>query len=627
MHPPPLTTPLLLCAILAAPNLWAAEPEPNVKTTAYQTSVAQEQLRGNARRLKEEMLGLLGEFSEYRSAGPELARLKETLEQLDSASQAEMLAVVKTLREASRTENADNARGKILEASGEQKNIQALLRKLADRLILQKDAAAMEQRVKTLALRQVANLRAVKELAASGAKPEKVPQELRNQQAVANSEQEALQNEVKMAMETLRKLAQNPEAAKNEAFKEALAAAEKQGLEEQAKQAAEKSATDFAEAAQAAKALSEGLKNTLQALQKNQSAAEQAQNLAQELKELAQREDRMAKTSARAWGGEREAIRNEQQQISAKLEVAQKAVEKLNAAAGAQTAQAQEKSEQLADSLKRGNKLDKLEAIAKTSDAQRDLAEQLGKASEMLQKQADALAANSPEGSENAPQSAAEAAIGEAVKQVMDAKSQLGLAQRQLRGGDDAGGQQRLGDAQQALQKAQEKAAEAGEAVNQSVGKDLQQAQANTAKGEKGIGQGSKEEQERSRWSLDRARENASAALDGLKLAANQLAAQAAAEAAGKTAGNQPGKERQDGKGGKDGKGPGKAATSRGDQGGSNARGTTGSEATDFSAVARLRSGQREALSLLETEKAPSEYEAMVKQYLRNLAESDSTPP
>ena len=59
----------LVVALLAGilPVSAQEKKESNAKTAAYQTSVSQEQLRSNTRRLKLEMISLLDEYSQYQA--------------------------------------------------------------------------------------------------------------------------------------------------------------------------------------------------------------------------------------------------------------------------------------------------------------------------------------------------------------------------------------------------------------------------------------------------------------------------------------------------------------------------------------------------------------------------------
>ena len=76
MKPSAFTTTLLAAAIASAMPAAAQEKkQASARTTAYQTSVSQEQLRSTSRRLKGEMVALLNEFCQYKAASGELKKL------------------------------------------------------------------------------------------------------------------------------------------------------------------------------------------------------------------------------------------------------------------------------------------------------------------------------------------------------------------------------------------------------------------------------------------------------------------------------------------------------------------------------------------------------------------------
>jgi len=617
----PTVTTLLVASAFAAitPGFAQENKEASAKTTAYQTSVSQEQLRATTRRLKGEMIGLLDEFGQYQAAGGELTKLKTALGELDTVTEQDMAAVVRILREASRMEKVDDTKAKLVEASGEQKEIQSMLRAIADRLILQKDEASIQQRLENLALRQMANLRDTKAMAESGSKPDKVKSEQQKTQQVNKAEQEALKEEIRLAMDTLENLAKKSDSPAKEAFEKALKTGQENMIRTQADQSSEQLKTDFNEAAKSQEELLKNLQKMAEGLNSRKTAEEQSRELASKMDELARKQEQLAKAVTKAWGDQqKQEVRKEQEKISDQLEMAKEALAKLNPEAAKQAEQAQQQSNDVAKQMQDRKEMEKVDAVAKASDAQNAVADKLDAVSEMLEKQADALAGN--EGQQNQGEQETsqmdqqQAAISDAVSQVMDAKSQMALAKKQLQSGDQQDARQRLDRAQQKIDSAKQEISKAGEAVSKSVGEELSKADENIGKAEQGIGVGSKQDQEKSRWNLDRAEDNAARALAGLQQAANQLAAQQASQQSKQQqASQQPGQQP-----------PGQPQSSKSDTSGpaSGQMGKDKNEGTDISAVSKAKGGQREALSLLQQEKAPTEYEAMVQQYIRNLAEA-----
>lgn len=619
MRHPAFTTTLLAAALASAVPVSAQEKkEASAKTTAYQTSVSQEQLRSTTRRLKGEMVALLDEFGQYQAASGELKKLTQALGELDTVTEKDMVAVVKILREASRMEKMEDTKAKLVEASGGQKEIQSLLRSVADRLTLQKEEAEIQQRLDNLALRQMANLRDTRKLAESGEKPEKVKWENKKTQEINKAEQEALRKEVAMTMDALKNLAEKSDSPEKEAFEQALKTGEENLIRTKAEESSEKLKTDFTEAAKQQEQLLQDLQKMAQGLQSRKTAEEQSRELAEKMDQLAEKQDQLAKNLPSAYGDDKQAVRKEQEKIADQLELAKESLSKLNPEAAAKAEQAKQEAAAAADQIRDKKAMEKIDNVAKAADAQKAVADKLDEVSEMLQKQADALAGNDPQQQNgDAPQSdpamsQQQAAISSAVNQVLEAKSQMSLAKKQLQdGGDQANAKQRLDSAQQMLDQARQEVAKAGEAVSKNVGEELQKADENLGKAEEGVGVGSKQDQEKSRWGIDRANENANRALAGLQQAANQLASQQAQQSQQQQAQSQSQQKGQQGqKSNADTNGP------AGDMG------RDKGESSSVSAVSKGGGGQREALSLLQQEKAPTEYEAMVQQYIRNLAEA-----
>jgi len=619
---PPIVSHFLfagLCASSILPAGAQEKKERSIQTSAYQTSVSQEQLRATTRRLKGEMAGLLDEFSRYQAASGELRKLTEALGELDTVTEKDMIDVVKILREASRLETQDASKAKLVEASGQQKEIQTLLRAVADRLALQKEEAEMQRRLDSLALRQMAALRDTKRLAESGEKPEKVKWEHQQMRDVNKAEQEAIKKEIALTMDALKNLAEKSESPDKEAFEQALKTGEQKLIRNQAEEALESVRKDFAEGAQKQEQLLQNLRQMTQDLQQRKTAEEQTRELAEQMKQLSERQDQLAQKLPEAWGDDKQKIRKEQEKLSDQLELAKENLAKVNPEAAAKVDQAKQESTQVAEQIRDKKAMEQIDNVAKATDAQRQVADKLEEAGAMLEKQADALAANEQQqqqqqdGGEQQAQemSQEQQAISSAVDQIMDAKEQMELAKKQLQNGSDQNdAKQRLDKAQQMLDQAEQEVAKAGDAVEKSVTEELNKADEGIQKAEDGIGVGSKQDQEKSRWNLDRAQGNANQALAGLQRAANKLAAKQGQEKGQQQAAQQQGQQKG-------------AESSRQDANGpAGEMGRQKDEKSDVSAVTKGGGGQREALSLLQQEKAPTEYEAMVQQYIRNLAEA-----
>jgi len=123
-------------------------PSSQTQTAAYENSVEQARLREKAARLKIEMLQLLNDFRQYPGTASDISQAEAAAENLGALSEKDMLSVIETLRDASRT-NAADTDNRLVKASNGQKAIQSALRSVADRLAAAKrlcgDAVARPQ--------------------------------------------------------------------------------------------------------------------------------------------------------------------------------------------------------------------------------------------------------------------------------------------------------------------------------------------------------------------------------------------------------------------------------------------------------------------------------------------------
>lgn len=584
------------------------------RSAAYQGSVAQDQLRAQTRRLKADINRMLEEFSKNPAAAEEVAQARAALEKLDNLSEKEMLAVVQTMREASRAEGTGEAKTKLVAASNDQKQIQAVLRALSDKMTLAKDESSIQQRLNDLLIRQLANQRQAKNLSDGTVRDWEVKTFL----PVTVSGQEAMKTEINLLMETLKKLATNPASTGRQTFASILMAGQNAQVENLASNAAaDLAAKKYADAIDKEGKVISALQIMVEALNKTKTEEERMQAAATKMKELSSLEQQLANNTVKAQVYGMDSIKERQQQIADQVTAIEKEVAQISPQAKAPLTEAQKAMEEITKTIKDPS-FKKSEANkANVVESQKGAAEKLNQVADMLQKKADELAGvDSATGSDSfgggeSPDNKAMQAINDAANEVMKAQANIALA-KGLMGKPDAAKSQ-MGKAQDALNKAQDALAGAGDAVAPGVDKNLAGAKKDVAGTEAQTGTGA--DQEKASWGLDRAGEKAAAALKGLQDAANALAAKGGAEAgAGQAGKGAPGKGGQPGK---PGQFDGTVAS------GAGAPGNTQHEDTDFSAQNKLSDKDRMALSLLQREKSPPEYTIMVQQYLVNLADGE----
>lgn len=589
------------------------------RTAAYQGSMAQDQLRAQTRRLKTEINQMLEDFSKNPAAAEEVALARTALAKLDSLSEKDMLAVVQTMREASRAEGSGEAKTKLVAASNGQKQVQAALRALSDKMTLAKDESSVQQRLSELLLRQLANQRQAKNLTDGTVRDFEVKTFL----PIAVSGQEAMKTEITLLMETLKKLAANPASTNRLTFASILMVGQSSQAESlAAAAAADVAAKNYTGAIDNEGKVVAGLQSMVEALNKTKTAEERMRAAAAKIKELASLEQQLAKNTVKAEIYAMDKIKEKQQQIADEVTAIDKEISQISPQAKAPLTEAEKDLDAITDTIKapsfRKNEANKAGVV----EAQKGAADKLGRLGDMLQKKADELAGlDNPAGSDSfgaggdSPDSKAMEAISNAANEVIKAQANISLAKGLMSkpsAADDAKSQ--MGKGQEALSKAQEALAGAGDAVAPSVGENLTGAKADVAATEAQTGKGAG--QEKAAFGLDSAGKKAAAALKGLQDAANTLAAKGGA---GPGAGKGQAGKGKPGKGppGKSGKFDGTVAS------GAGSPGNTQQEDTDFSSQNKLSDKDRMALSLLQREKSPPEYTVMVQQYLINLADGE----
>lgn len=585
----------------------------DAKTNAYRASVSQTTLQANTARMKEDLAAIIRDYERYEIAAMEVAKLKESVASLDGMAARDMPEVVKLLLEASRAPDGARVRDSVGKADGEQKQIQTRLRALADQLASYSDQAAMQKRVEDLAVRQAAALRTnrglAKDLADLGLNAEQLKKEVaalpadlpepprrdeearrafelnrKKQRLVAEmarvaTEQAALEKEAGLVEVALAKVADDPLAPSGTHFKQALETARSNKLDEHARSAAQ--AGDPAASIPSQEAVSGTLRSIIAALDGARSDEERLRDLASQLSDLSVKEDGLANRTPKVWGEQKTRSMRDQFAIGDRLEVLQDRMKSLNAENSSKAASASTRAGELGEALKNEDFHDNVPLVSSTADGQKQLASEMAAMSEALESQANQLAANANGSSQQAqePQLSPEAAaIQAAMKQLVDARINVELARRLNR--EKLESKARTDQARENLASGSEEARKAGEAVGQEVHQALKEAGQFSQLAANG---------DKVEHNLYHTNEKINEALAGLQEAAIKLAAQ---------------QQQQQGQGGES---PFAAATQAG--------------GPIFSNLAEASDAQRDALSLLKQEKTAPEYETMVNQYIKNLAE------
>ena len=142
-----MKTNLSIIALIALGGFASSvEESPELKNAAYQTGTSQDQLRGETRVVKEAIEALREEFHDYSSMQIELGMLESAMRDLTGLEEHDMPDTSAIFKDASRQDDPQELRQKLIMGSLQQKKMQIILREIADRLYLQRDLVMMRNR-------------------------------------------------------------------------------------------------------------------------------------------------------------------------------------------------------------------------------------------------------------------------------------------------------------------------------------------------------------------------------------------------------------------------------------------------------------------------------------------------
>lgn len=585
------------------------------RTGSYRAGVSQNSLGGATARMKQEIAAVIQDYERYEIAAMEIEKLKETEANLERISTREMPEVARLLMDAGQTKDSGSFEAGFNKASSMQKGIQTQLRSLADKLAVYSDQAAMQKRVEELAVRQLANLRATRDLAnrLSGlaislpqleqdvtthpASPDsedeagkllarewKLKRNLWNDWSRRKQEQSALERELRLATAAMTKVAEDPLSPTATHFKQAVSAAQTGQLETHAMAAL----TAMNERPETTAAEQQAVFHTLQTMIASLDGArndeDRLRDMAAQLADLSAMQNGIANRTPRAWGEQKMLVAQDQFSIGDRLEILQNRLSAVNAEASAMSRDFSKLAGELADPMRSDGFTDDAALVTRTTDDQKILAKNLADLGTALETQAEKLSADGQPAAQPEALSPEAAAIQDAMKELVDARINVELASRQ--NSEKLDYLPRLNQGRRNLTTGIQRAKDAGPVVGDDVHKALAEADKRSQQAANG---------ETINHHLFHTRARINEALTGLQEAAIKLAAQE----------DQNQQQQQDGGGNTKVKGGGTVIASQGER----------------------SDAQRDALSLLKQERAAPEFETMVRQYIKNLAEESEAEP
>ena len=588
---------LVAGARLAAAAPSAAPAQVSAQSAAYQNSVEQERLRAQTERARKELLALLDEYKAYPAAAGEIDELKAVVGSLQTLSDKDMVEVVRVLRASSQAGLTTDAKDKLLDASHNQKNIQGVLQALADRLASEKEESAMRKRLMDLLLRQMTHQHQAQKIGDGSYHDYELPSVTK----LAIDEQNAIGGQVTQTFAALSKL-----TGRKESYAAALAAGTNAQVPAHAEAASVSvAAKDMPKTVEEQGTVIAGLQAMLLAFDSTTPTAERLQALISQAKELAAKENQLAKNTESVYFMAQQEVKDPQQQIDDQAAAMTQEIAQLSQPAAAELAKGRETMHGIDETFKTKNVMEHEEKRWDIIAQEKTVSQNFAQTAALLEAQADALAAASggSQGSASSPSSSEDStleAIERATQAILDAEDKLQGATRivQQKGSEDAA-KRTLGNARADLAKASGEVASLGSEVSADAAADLKSSDGKAADALSKVGTDA--DTMRNSWTIGGAKEDAGKALAALQDAANRIAAararaQAQAQGASQNGSLAPNGQRAGGPG------------------------TPEWRNTSRSLLATFSTKEREALAVPEHEPVPAEYNTMVDQYRRNLA-------
>lgn len=585
--------------LLAMPVASHSADDRKLQNAAYQASVEQEQVRAQTRRLVASISAMLEEFRKNPAAAEEVKLTEATLKKLQSLSDEEMSAVVTTLREASKSGEMSP---KILAANKTAKEIQLTLSNLADKLALYQDEASVELKLLALLRRQITNQRQARYLRDGVLKVEEQEKEAE----LTSVEQKAIAEESNSLIQSLSRLTANPASSSKSIFAATYNAGIAAQLVPHSQQAASTaSAKDYPNTHASQARVIEALQMMLLSLSTDKTLEERFRAAEQKMRTLSQKEQALARTTTNSGLPQQRSIIRRQQEIADQRTLVEREILQLSPATGTLLDQTRQSLDGIDNTLqKNAGALDRPNEKLVVVNSQGDVAKSFLEIAELLKKQGDAVAQSngSGQGSSDSPSSA----LGKAADFVSEAINNMDMAKDLLgRGGDSNSAQDQINKAQGNIEKAISQLGDAGNSSPKGAGDNLEDANTSLGEGAEQVAKGGgQDDRNKANANLGEARNSATKALAEMQKQLNAMSTQNQILAGSQSEDNSQNPTEGTGQGG--------------------GWGTTfkhTNDYTSFSALAKVSSKNREALSMLQREKAPPEYDTMSRQYMKNLAE------
>jgi len=281
----------------------------DLKASAYRVSIAQDEVSREADEVRAAIVLVLQDFYQNQLASKNADEAKAVALQVAKLNDQEIKPLVELLRQIG-TAQKQQVSGELVNVSKTQKRVQVSIKQLENRLMLQVGKASVLSRFQDLALRQLETLRQTKMITDSGLKAKKLPTRLSGLLAISQGQQDALRDEITLAMGTLQRVAEKLPEAERPLYAEAFKLATEKRVKELGIEASKQlEGNYFSKANVSQQRLYDGLMAVVMKLKEPEDAADRLQAMQEKLNELAEKEKQLAESSKSAQDeSEKEAI-------------------------------------------------------------------------------------------------------------------------------------------------------------------------------------------------------------------------------------------------------------------------------------------------------------------------------
>lgn len=347
----------------------------DLQQTAYQNSVAEENLRKEAEKIRAQVTALLDELKVNGLPADNITALTQASANLSTLSSQDMQKVINALQAASIAAEQQQQKQSLLTAYQGQKEISVKLKTLADGIASAYSRNGMSDLLKGLILRQTTNIRKTQGLHSSET-PSGLSDEEKNQYAIVLTEQSTIGLEVNLLIKVGQK---KPQKIADGETSDANDSANYTRLKEIAEIALQSTQNGpLAQAATKQTALRDSLADMLRTAQSAMDASARIEQAKNQLAQI-QSEQKELSENAQKPNANKKNLADQQSHIQDRTAAAQSLLQTLNPAAGEQMKAAQQAMEKSTASI--------AESPGHAQEAQKDAADKLDAAQKLLDQQ------------------------------------------------------------------------------------------------------------------------------------------------------------------------------------------------------------------------------------------------